>query len=589
MSIRLISEEIVSQIAAGEVVERPASVVKELIENSLDAGSTNIRVDVERGGVERIAVSDSGSGIPKIELALALCRHATSKISCLDDLDRIETLGFRGEALPSIAAISRWRLTSRTEAESAGWCLQGEGGGPDGLGKPAPHPVGTTAEVRDLFFNIPARRKFLRSERTETAHIHELFVRMALSRCGVGFELRSGRDTPLVLPQALDRESEEKRIARLLGETFMAQAIYVEHQDRGLALRGWLANPVHSRSQPDQQHFYVNGRAVRDRSVAHAVRRAYQEVLFHGRHPAFVLYLAMDPAMVDVNAHPNKLEVRFRDPRLIYDFLFHTVNEAIAQSGPRPVASVGNAGKEASFNGGHTGWMRVGAGLALNEPPPSYANKPAAPVSYTGPDINADAPDASMPPLGFALAQIKGIYVLAENAEGLVLVDMHAAHERIVYEPFKAAMRESRSKGQLLLVPVILDVTPGEAEAAETHADSLFRLGLEIARMGPQQVVIRQVPVLLALADSESLVRDLLAELTADHGAVSLEHAMERILADRACRGAIRANRRLTLAEMNQLLRDIESTPRSGHCNHGRPTWIQFSLKDLDRMFKRGQ
>lgn len=601
MPIRLIPEELINQIAAGEVIERPASVIKELVENSLDAGATRIAIDTEGGGIRHIIVSDNGHGIPATELPLALCRHATSKIASLSDLERIATLGFRGEALPSIASVSRWRVTSRHADAEHAHRLEGEGTNGIEAPRPAPHPPGTTVEVRDLFFNTPARRKFLRSERTENGHIQDLFLRLALSRYETAFELKAGRET-MSFPVAPDRARQEQRVARLLGEAFMERAAYLELDDRGIELRGWFAAPTYSRSQPDQQHLYVNGRAIRDRLAAHALRRAYDDVLFHGRHPAYVLYLTIDPSDVDVNAHPGKLEVRFREPRTVYDFLFRSLQRALAEIRPGedaasvslPVAPAPAAASLSNSTSSPQQWS-LPTGVADAAPSYGYATRwpPASSRLDALLDVRSptteDGQASHVPPLGYALAQVHGIYLLAENAQGLVVVDMHAAHERIVYERLKTQYRAGGIAAQRLLTPLSVRVGLRDAEQLERHAEALATLGLEVARTGPDRVAVHQVPALLADADIESLLRDLLSQLAANGGPEALDHAQDRVLADMACRSAVRANRLLTRAEMDSLLRDIERTERSGQCNHGRPTWMQLGIEELDRLFKRGQ
>jgi len=584
--IQQLPDTLVNQIAAGEVVERPASVVKELVENALDAGATRVDIDLEEGGIRLIRIRDDGGGIPADELALAISRHATSKIASLDDLEEVATLGFRGEALPSIASVSRFALSSRTAAREHGMRLEVDGGriAPP---QPQPHSVGTTVEVRDLFYNVPARRKFLRAERTELGHIEEWLRSLALARPDV--ELRISHNGRLARHYKPVRDHGEhlRRVAEALGEEFTAQCLQVEHAGAGLRLRGWVGLPTAARSSADQQYFYVNGRAVRDRTVAHAVRQAYADVLFHGRHPAFVLFLECDPRQVDVNVHPAKHEVRFREQRLVHDFIYRTLHEALKTTraglaaGPEAAAAVAD------------GWAapsQTGLGLPVREAMSAYAALYRTPAS-SGSGLHAmpAADEAQAPPLGYALAQLHGIFVLAENPHGLVLVDMHAAHERITYERLKAAHDGEGIRSQPLLVPLSLAVSEREADLAEQHADTLAGLGFELRRAGPQALSVRSVPTLLADLDPRALVLGALSDLR-EHGQTRrLEEARNELLSTLACHTSVRANRRLSLPEMNALLRDMEATERSGQCNHGRPTWVQLSKSELDRLFLRGR
>ncbi|WP_347279399.1 DNA mismatch repair endonuclease MutL [Plasticicumulans sp.] len=614
MPIRRLPPELVNQIAAGEVVERPASVVKELLENSLDAGATRIDIDIEQGGVRLIRVRDDGCGIAREELAAALASHSTSKISTAADLDAIASLGFRGEALPSIAAVSRLTLASRTDGAASGWQLAGDGR--EQPGEPLPAALaarGTAIEVRDLFHNVPARRKFLKAERTEFGHIDELVRRLAASRPAVAFTLSHNGRALLRLPAAADRAGEERRIAELAGSDFLGAALHVDHTAAGLRLHGWVGLPTAARAQADRQFFYVNGRMVRDRLVAHALRQAYADVLFHGRHPAFVLQLELDPQLVDVNAHPQKFEVRFREARLVHDFLFRTLHEVLADTragaGAGAPAAVGvaagalpdpempvppDAGRwpppaapapqqNRLALGAHESfavYARLLDGLA---PAPAQAG-----LAAVEPDATA-APPPAVPPLGYALAQLHGIWILAENAAGLVLVDMHAAHERVTYERLKRAHAAEGLRTQPLLVPFGFAVGAREAAAIEAHAEVLAGLGLGIVLAGPDRALLRELPALLADGDIEALVRGVLADL-AEHGSSSrVGERHNELLATMACHGSVRARRRLTLAEMNALLRAMEATERSDQCNHGRPTWVQLGLGELDRLFLRGR
>ncbi len=592
--IRELPSLLVNQIAAGEVVERPASVIKELVENSLDAGATRIEVEVQQGGVKLMRVSDDGHGIHRDDLPLALSRHATSKVTSLEDLERIASMGFRGEALPSIASVSRLSLISREAGSEHAWRLDADSGDL----APAAHPVGTTVEVRDLFYNTPARRKFLRTEKTEFGHIEQVVRRLALARPEVAFQLaHNGRQLFATRPAA-DRAAQERRLAGLLGEAFVEQALFFEHAAAGLTLRGWVARPTFSRSQADMQHFYVNGRMVRDKLVTHAVRQAFQDVLYHGRHPAYVLFLELDPVLVDVNVHPTKHEVRFREGRLVHDFIFRTLHQVLAEERPaaaEPAApSVSAAPPPAAASAPPP--RQPGLGLGVRERPADYG--PA--LAWQAPPVPAAEPASEpsaaseperdeVPPLGFALAQLHGVYILAQNAAGLVLVDMHAAHERITYERFKAAREGEGIKSQPLLVPVTVEVSPREAELAEAHADTFAELGMQVDRMGEQVLAVRALPALLRDADAERLLRDVLSDLAMYGESRRVLESINEVLATMACHGSVRANRRLTREEMDALLRDIERTERSGQCNHGRPTWTQLSMQELDRLFLRGR
>ena len=604
MPIQQLPDTLVNQIAAGEVVERPASVVKELVENALDAGATRVDIDLEEGGVRLIRIRDDGGGIAPHELPLAVSRHATSKIASIEDLEQVGTLGFRGEALPSIASVSRFALSARARGEPHGARLEVDGGRVGDVA-PHPHPHGTTVEVRDLFFNVPARRKFLRAERTELGHIEEWLRSLALARPGV--ELRISHNGRIARHYKPVRGGGEhlRRVAEALGEDFTHQCLQVDHAGAGLRLRGWVGLPTAARSSADQQYFYVNGRAVRDRTVAHAVRQAYADVLFHGRHPAFVLFFECDPRMVDVNVHPAKHEVRFREQRLVHEFIYRTLHEALASTraglaggdvpaAPLPTAGATFAGTSYGASGGGSGgWMprQSGLGLPVQETMAAYASlyqSPPAAVGEAAPAMPA-ANEGEAPPLGYALAQLHGVYVLAQNAQGLVLVDMHAAHERITYERLKAALDGEGIRSQPLLVPVSLAVSEREADAAEQHAEALAEYGFEIRRAGPQALSIRAVPTLLADLDPRALALDVIADLR-EHGSTRrLEQARNELLSTLACHTSVRANRRLTVPEMNALLRDMEATERSGQCNHGRPTWVQLGMAELDRLFLRGR
>ena len=599
MTIQLLPDHLVNQIAAGEVVERPASVVKELLENSLDAGAGRIVVQVEKGGSRLCRVRDDGVGIDATELAVALTRHATSKIASLEDLRTVATLGFRGEALPSIAAVSRLVLTSRVAGERSGWTVSSSGGGTSEP-QPAAHPQGTTVEVRDLFYNTPARRSFLRKPVTETRHIDRALLRTALSRYSTGVRYEKDGRLSYDLPPAGNRELEEERIARLLGPQFIEHALYFEEQRQGIHLRGWLARPKYSRSQGDMQHLFLNGRGIFDRTVAHAVRQAYADVMFHGRHPAWLLYLEMDPALVDVNAHPAKLEVRFREGRKVHDVVRRTLEAVLA--GTRPGEAIGEEATEDGRGvvGFHGPAERTGAGpggagalatLLGASPLPLGPGQSHAPVR----EPRGGASEGEMPPLGYALAQLAGIYILAENSEGLIIVDAHAAHERVVYERMKAQLDDQGLGSQLLLEPVRLRVGREDMDTATRQRDTWKRLGFVVDQVGPETLAVREVPALLAGGDAEAMLLDLLSgaqarqEAETGDSAEELTGRIHHILATMACHSSVRANRRLTLEEMNALLRDMEKTPRADQCNHGRPTWRAFRIHELDRLFLRGQ
>ena len=608
--IRLLDPRLANQIAAGEVVERPASVVKELVENSLDAGARRIDLEVEDGGVKLIRVRDDGSGIAKDDLPLALSRHATSKIAELSDLESVASLGFRGEALASISSVSRLCLSSATEDAESAWAARSEGRDMSAVLEPVAHPRGTTVEVRDLFFNTPARRKFLRTEKTEFGHLDEVMKRQALGRFDVGFSLRhNGRAVHSLKPAASQLE-QERRLGAVCGPAFMENALFIDRSAIGLRLWGWVALPGFSRSQADLQHFYVNGRYIRDRLVAHAVRQAYRDVLFHGRHPAFVLYLELDPALVDVNVHPTKHEVRFRDGRSVHDFIFRTLHKTLADVRPDTVAQ--NAALPGNTAEPLRDMPQQQSAMPLREAEGGAPSTAPTPPMHSGgyqsqnafaPGRVADqvpayqrlqepmggSPDAEIPPLGYALAQLKGVYILAENAEGMVLVDMHAAHERITYERMKAAREGEGLRSQPLLVPQSLAVSEREADCAEQHAAVFSELGLSVERASTESLVVRELPVMLANSQVEQLVRDVIADLLEYGSSDRIAAHINEILSTMACHGSVRANRRLTIPEMNALLRDMEATERSGQCNHGRPTWVQVGLAELDKWFLRGR
>jgi DNA mismatch repair protein MutL len=596
MRIRQLPEQLINQIAAGEVVERPASVVKELLENAIDAGARRIEIDLEAGGAKLIRLRDDGHGIAPDDLPLALSRHATSKIASLDDLETVRTLGFRGEALPSIASVSRFELISRERGAERAFAVGVEDGTVGAL-RPAQHPEGTSVVVRDLFFNVPARRKFLRAERTELGHIEDLLRAQALANPQVEFRLaHNGRTLSRLAPV----DDPRQRVGDALDADFAASALPIDAEAGGISLRGWVGAPTASRSQADRQFFYVNGRMVRDRLIAHAVRQAYADVLFHGRHPAFVLELRIDPASVDVNVHPQKHEVRFRDSRLVHDFVYRTLHAALAdtRAGVLPSAPAQSASWPAPAPASAGAWAQPRLGLPVRETLAAYsqlygsgAPAPGSAAQASPPPAEGALPEspADMPPLGYALAQLRGVFVLAENAHGLVLVDMHAAHERITYERLKDARACGSVPSQLLLVPPTLRVSAREADAVEEHHERFAALGFDLGRAGPDRIIVRRIPSALEGADIERLVADVLADLV-EHGSdARLVEYENELLATMACHAAVRANRRLSIAEMNGLLRQMEDTERSGQCNHGRPTWVQLTQAELDRLFLRGR
>jgi DNA mismatch repair protein MutL len=652
--IHKLSARLANQIAAGEVVERPASVVKELLENALDAGGRKILIQVESGGVKRILIRDDGEGMSKDDLPLSLSRHATSKIESLDDLEAVATLGFRGEALASISSVSRLVLSSKTDNSDQGWQVITEGRDMEAKLSPVAHNRGSTVDVRDLFFNTPARRKFLKTEKTEFNHLEEVVKRQALSRFEVSFELLHNQKVIHCLRPAPTLAEKELRVASLCGKPFMENTVQIDVEATGLKLWGWVAQPTFSRSQADLQYFYVNGRVIRDRLVTHAVKQAYRDVLYHGRHPAFVLYLELDPALVDVNVHPTKHEVRFRDGRLVHDFIFRSLHKALADIRPEEGMATGggvdmivpqgvnnlqggvltnsaSAAEQFTPSFGSQSAMSLAVGqkahadaslLSQNEQGGaggvgaelsgkgfngasqsaypsmnSYGqgggqqiNDPVANYKMLHPDSgDSSLVDGAEHPLGFAIAQLHGIYILAQNATGLIVVDMHAAHERITYERMKTAFYSDGIQAQPLLVPMSIALSQKEAGVAEECGESLLKFGLLMERSGPESIIIRQVPVILQSVDVASLVRDLLSDMIAHGYSDQLEVKANELMSTMACHGSVRANRSLTLPEMNALLRDMEATERSGQCNHGRPTWTAMSMGDLDKLFLRGR
>jgi len=609
MRIHALPIQLVNQIAAGEVVERPSSVVKELVENCFDAGAGQITIEIEMGGTRLIKIRDDGCGIVKEDLALALSRHATSKIATLQDLEQVSSMGFRGEALPSISSVARLTLISRTADSQCAWRVTADGSEQDFDPQPDPHPQGTTVDVRDLFYNTPARRKFLKTEKTEFAHIETLIKRMALSQFEIGFSLSHNQKEILNLKPAMTEVSQEQRVASICGPAFIESSVKIDFAASGLQLTGWVGLPTFSRSQQDMQFFYVNGRLIRDKLVAHAIKQAYQDVLYHGRHSVFVLYLTLDPTLVDVNAHPAKLEVRFREGRLVHDFLFSALHRSLADLRPEHTATAVNWINEniadateaaivvpllmnkvfdtqSAYHAGPT--QQTSLPLSIAESITAYA----ALSPYAQAEQKQKLPVSSTQdthPLGYAIAHIHNIYILAETTKGVILVDAHAAHERVTYERLKRQYQEGSVPSQPLLLPIKITVSAAEADLAEQEYEYFNTLGFELNRSGPETIILRSTPALLGNVDKELLIRDVLADIN-EHGmSQRIQEQSNRLLATIACHGSVRAKRRLNIDEMNALLRDMEQTERIGQCNHGRPTWIELSTQELDKFFLRGQ
>jgi len=617
--IHALDPRLINQIAAGEIIERPASMLKELIENALDAGATSIDIEVENAGIKRLKITDNGHGILKPDLAMALSRHATSKIENLTDLEQIATLGFRGEALPSIASVTRMTIKSREINAEQAWMVSSDGNNKTTEPEPVAHPIGTSIETRDLFYNTPARRKFLRTDNTEFKHVDQVVRRMALSRFDVAFKLQHNGRVVMHLPSV--PADDARRLKMVCGDNVPENSVHFDEHRDGMRLSGWVGLPSFSRSQADMQYFFLNGRLIRDKTIVHAVRLGYQDVLFHGRHPVYVLYLEMDPAGVDVNVHPTKHEVRFRESRSVHGFVFRSIQRHVGASAgevgslqvdavqgaaaPKPINPNASPGGPAQMNQQSPIHYATGDRLTpdqVREQIGGYQQISDAsfrpdPVSTSG-IANVNIPltpkhdssdDSVIPPMGYALAQLKGIYILAENESGLVLVDMHAAHERITYERLKSAMESSSLSQQPLLVPVTIQLSETEIMAWSEQQDLFAKLGLEVEQLDKQVLVIRSVPDVLVNSDVSQLVRDVLSDLVTDEHSSRIEETMHEVLSSMACHGSVRANRLLSIAEMNALLRDMEVTERSGQCNHGRPTWVQMSIGQLDGWFKRGQ
>lgn len=606
--IQQLDDRLINQIAAGEVIERPASLLKELLENSLDAGANRVSIAAERGGIKRIRITDNGYGIAKDELRLALSRHATSKLAQFDDLFNVSTLGFRGEALPSIGAISRMTIRSRVEGANNGFEVECNGSDIVSAPKPVAHPIGTSVEVVDIFFNTPVRRKFLKTEKTECNHIDNVVRRLALSRFDVAIEFSHDGKVVFNVAVATTAAQRQKRIANICGKQFESQSVYIEDSVTAMAMDGWIGLPAFSRSQRDLQHFFVNGRAVKDHLIAHAVKRAYSDVLYHGRHPAFVLYFKLQPRLVDVNVHPAKSEVRFREAGAVHNYIYRTIQHAIAAFTPQqsevnlptPVAAsasharggFGSAPAQQNIkmlvqeqlaayqrlHGGvteHT--MAAGDRIAMASPLPATAA------------LDPATSDAVMPPMGYAMAQLKGAYILAENQDGLIMVDTHAAHERITYESLKRQASAQQVAQQPLLVPLSLAVSEAESRVAAQNAALFERFGFEIDRLGEQQLVVRAIPQTLTRTNVEALVRDVLSDLIEHGQSDRIQDAEHEILSSMACHGSVRANRKLSIEEMNAVLREMEQVERASQCNHGRPTWMSVPLSEIDKWFMRGR
>lgn len=584
--IQLLSPHVAQQIAAGEVISRPASVVKELFENSLDADSSQIVLDIHQGGLSRIYLRDNGHGIHPDDLPLAPSRHATSKVYQEQDLESITTYGFRGEALYSIAGVSWMQLSSRVAEEQHGWLLQSEPREPISLScKPIAHPIGTSIDIRNLFFNTPARRKFLRSEQTEWIQIEETVRRLSLCNFSISIELHHNKRVRWQLEPALDRPAQANRIATLCGASFMEQAIFIEHHEQDLQLWGWISHPNFSRSQTNFQYFYVNARMVRDKTIAHAVQQAYHDLLPSKRYPALILFLTLDPSQVDVNAHPSKLEIRFRNQQKIHHFIYHHLkNKLRTFTAPAFTAPVFHP----PTHHDHVPHVAEQTPLPFLIQPAAASLAPSKAKSIHH-AIHHSLPNLEAPPLGFALAQLHGIFLLAENTHGLVLVDIHAAHERIIYEQLKCALTESKIKTQILLMPIPIKLEASHIDLYQQHEEVFKNFGFDLDVLSERSLSVRAVPDLLNPAHIENLLRDLLNDLASGIESTCMIDAMHQLLASKACQYSIRANRTMTLQEMNQLLRDIEQTPGSSQCNHGRPTWKQINLTQLDQMFSRGR
>ncbi|MCB1587031.1 MAG: DNA mismatch repair endonuclease MutL [Gammaproteobacteria bacterium] len=598
--IQKLPDLLVDQIAAGEVIERPASVVKELIENSIDAGATRITVEIEQGGKKLIRVTDNGFGLNQQDMELSIQRHATSKIHNLEDLESLHSLGFRGEALPSIVSISRFSLISKTEESSHAYQLNCSGGKCDGI-KPAQHTTGTTIEVRDLFYNTPARRRFLKTDKTEFLRIDELIKNISLSRFDIGFTLIHNGKIVRISQGGENQNLKKARISQLCGKEFFDNSFYIDENRHGMRLYGWVAKPSWNRASADRQFFYINGRMIKDKLIGHAVRQAYQDVLFHGRFPAFILYFDLNPALVDVNVHPTKHEVRFRESQQVHGFIFGSLNHALSQTRPGSELNSTNSLGFNTANLPQIDYSKMQSSMSFN-PSGSYGSprvaetggsylKTIAEAGMQLPDFENTRTESSedIPPLGFAKAQLHGVFIVAENKQGMVIVDMHAAHERITYEWMKNSMQESEIRSQSLLVPIAMSVSERETHAVEEYSEWFQKLGFEIQSASKESIIIRKVPSILIKTDIEELIKDVLSEIVTLGSSRKIEAGMNEILASMACHGSVRANRQMTIVEMNALLREMEKTERADQCNHGRPTWVQLDMKQMDKLFLRGQ
>lgn len=606
MRIHSLPIQLINQIAAGEVIERPASIVKELVENCFDAGADRIDIEIEQGGIRRIKVRDNGCGIVKEDLPLALSRHATSKISSLEDLEQVVSMGFRGEALPSISSVAKLTLISRIKDADCAWRIDADGTEHNYDLQPDPHPAGTTVDVRDLFYNTPARRKFLKSDKTEFAQIELLLKRMTLSRFDIGFSLTHNQKSLLNLKPALTVTAQEQRITEVCGSAFIENSIKIDYTASGLSLLGWVGLPTFSRSQGDMQFFYVNGRLIKDKLIAHAVKQAYQDVLYHGRHPVFVLYLQIEPSMVDVNAHPTKLEVRFRESRLVHDFLFSAIHRSLANLRPgqeKTIWAVADTDESILPPPTATTPAPLTDKAANNDNLRKLAQSPMQPFKQTALPFHVgeqqsaysklmqrtESVEQTSGVLGNAIAHLHSTYILTETADGIVLVDAHAAHERIIYEKLKQQYHSGSLMVQPLLLPLKLNVSPAEADLAEQEQNSFQDFGFELNRSGPETLVVRSIPSLLVNADIECLIRDVLADINEYGVSQRIQQKSDELLATMACRAAVKVHRKLSVPEMNALLRDLETTERAGQCNHGRPTWVSLSAQELDKFFMRGR
>ncbi len=590
--IEVLDDSVINKIAAGEVVERPASVLKELIENSIDSGARNIEIEAHSGGIQSILVRDDGCGIRKVEIELALSRHATSKLNQFDDIEGIRTMGFRGEALPSIASVSRVSLSTRTVEDSHGWNVRCEDGGKISEPQPVRHELGTTVEIRDLFFNVPARRKFLRTESTEFSYLDRLVKQMALARTDISFIFVHNKNRATRFQAVSDDTSIRTRLASVLGDDFADTCIRVELTWDEIKISGWVSTPDQTRSQPDRQYLFVNGRCIQDRRIMHAIRQAYVDVLYDSsRYPLCVLYLEVDPKSVDVNVHPTKSQVRFRRQNEVYRSLLRAVSGALR--GERPGTRQTTTAEISVSPQPHThksfqSSLQGAFSLPINSNWTDLSEQLPGTV-YSSPSGTDSASDADIPPLGFALAQLGGAYILAENTQGLVIIDMHASHERITYEQLKKDFENSKLKSQELIVPIIVKVTSQEADAAMTNSKTLAGLGFDVSLSGENVICVRSVPEFLGNTDIEQIVRDIIADLIEHENSNRVEHLRNEILASISCHTAIRANHQLSIPQMNGLLRQMEATENSGYCSHGRPTWKQFSIEELDKLFYRGR